>query len=539
MPATQILIIGAGPVGMVSALCLARAGIECVLIDRHTQRLTAPKAHAINPRSLEICERLGLNATHIRSLGASREDGGMVHFMDTLSSTCFGGLPYERQDDAALAHTPWPLVNIPQPVFEQCLEEALSSTPEVTFLRGVTAADIEEQDNQVIARLTGYEHAELSAEYIIAADGAGSRIRDALGIGMTGPEAIQHFMMIHFEADLRPLTQAHPGLLYFCLSPTAGGTFIGYQRDRTWVFMQAYNPATESRADFDEVTCQRLISRAAGVEGLKVSIKNVSPWAMSAQVADAYRADRIFLAGDAAHRFPPTGGLGLNTGIADAENIAWKLASILNQEASTSLLETYETERRPVAQINSQQSLSNSAKMMFLFGAVHGDNPDKAAQHYAAACADPQTLPEIAAAVELQRPHFNSFNLQIGYKYGAVVDVDQLDISKYVPAFEVGDFLPLTPLSDSPWLLGKLSPTCFSLLTGPVGHAWRTDCVTTLVENQDFHPKKPFWQQAQLTDSGALLIRPDGHIAARWDAVPTDPKHALTRAMAQCLGHNS
>ena len=120
----QVLIVGAGPVGMISALSLARAGIHSIIVERHRERRNAPKAHAINARTLEICERLGLSADKIRGTGASIEDGGLVHFVDTLSSTHFGCLPYERQDDGAREFTPWPLVNIAQPVFECFLQEA-------------------------------------------------------------------------------------------------------------------------------------------------------------------------------------------------------------------------------------------------------------------------------------------------------------------------------------------------------------------------------------------------------------------------------
>ncbi|MEM7098560.1 MAG: FAD-dependent monooxygenase [Pseudomonadota bacterium] len=534
---TQVLIIGAGPVGMISALCLANAGIDCILLDRHLNRLDAPKAHAINPRSLEICERLGLDADQIREQGASLKDGGMVHFMDTLSGACFGGLPYERQDDGALEFTPWPLVNIPQPIFEQRLEEAVSAHTGITLLRGITALQTHDDSQQVTVDVLGADFKYIQASYVIAADGAGSRIRDGLDIGMTGPEALQHFMMIHFEADLRNLTNLHPGLLYFCLSPDAQGTFIGYQRESTWVFMQSYDPANQSGDDFDEGTCKHLIRQAAGSDLPDLSIKNVSPWAMSAQVADRYRCGRVFLAGDAAHRFPPTGGLGLNTGIADAENLAWKLAHVLNRKADEHLLDSYESERRPIAQLNSQQSLTNSAKMLFLFAAVHGNEPANVSDHYAAACANPDEFPAIAEAVEIQRPHFDSFNLQIGYRYGVEVDAESLDISRYLPSFEPGNFLPLTKLEKSPWLLGKLSQHDFSLLTGPAGQAWRADVYTTLVEDEDFDPIRPFYEQAGLSQSGAILIRPDGHIVERWQSLPDHPQRAVNSAITNVLGN--
>ena len=538
MLSTQVLIIGAGPVGMISALSLAQSGVSCVLVDKRLERLDAPKAHAVNPRTLEICERLGVSADAIRASGASAADGGQVHFVDVLTGTCFGSLPYERQDDGAREFTPWPLVNIPQPKFEEFLSLRLTHSKGVSLLRGVSAVDLQEQDNGVVTTLSGgglAEPIELAASYVIAADGASSPTRERLGIGMTGPEALQSYMMIHFEADLSALTSDHPGLLYFCLSPKGSGVFIGYERNKTWVFMQSYDPASQGRDDFDDAKCQQLIEAAAGTSINDCRIKNVSPWTMSAQVADHYRKGRVFLAGDAAHRFPPTGGLGLNTGVADAENIAWKLSKVLNGQAQPSLLDSYEAERRPVAQINTHQSLTNSAKMMHLFSAVYGPDPAKTPEHYAAVCRDPGAHPSVAEAVEIQRPHFDSFNLQLGYRYGACVDPESIDISHYVPAFEPGDYLPLIRLTDGPWLLGQLPNNDFALVTGPDGASWANDKVAVFAEGADFEPTQPFFERAGLSPSGALLIRPDGHICARWQEAPADPSAAVRDSLSHAL----
>ena len=298
--------------------------------------------------------------------------------------------------------------------------------------------------------------------------------------------------------------------------------------------MQSYDPNTQRREDFTDAKCRTLIEAAAGAPIPDIRIRNVSPWTMSAQVADVYRKGRVFLAGDAAHRFPPTGGLGLNTGVADAENIAWKLAQVIKGQAPDHLLDTYEPERRSVALINSQQSLENSAKIMHVFGAVYGPSPDQTAEHYANACADP-TSPAIAQAVEIQRPHFDSFNLQLGYRYGASTEPGAIDISRYVPTFEVGDFLPLVKLADGPWLLGRLPNDRFSLITGPDKSPWINESVEVFGENIDFKPAASFYKRAGLQADGALLIRPDGHICARWEKSPDKPQDALTEQLTRAL----
>lgn len=523
---------------MISAISLAQSGISCVLIDKRLERSDAPKAHAVNPRTLEICDRLGISAEEIRASGSRIAEGGKVHFVDVLAGTCFGDLPYERQDDGAREFTPWPLVNIPQPRFEQFLSAHLNRCSGISLLRGAVASAVNEQDDGVVATLIGaglQTPVEIKADYVIAADGANSSTRDQLGIGMTGPEALQHNMMIHFEADLRSITSDHPGLLYFCMSPTARGAFIGYERAHTWVFMQSYDPNTQSREDFDDETCRGFVEAAAGTSIADLKIRNVSPWTMSAQVANSYRKGRVFLVGDAAHRFPPTGGLGLNTGIADAQNLTWKLAKVLEGHAGQGLLNTYEAERRPVAEINSQQSVANAAKLMHLFSAVYGLESSKTLEHYAAVCADPHAFPAVGEAVEIQRPHFDSFNLQLGYRYGHAVNPETLDISRYVPAFELGDYLPLVCLQDGGWLLGLLANDAFALVTGPAGESWANDLVTTFIEGVDFRPAKAYAERAGLQPNGALLLRPDGHICARWNEAPQDPSTEITQALARAL----
>ena len=139
------------------------------------------------------------------------------------------------------------------------------------------------------------------------------------------------------------------------------------------------------------------------------------------------------------------------------------------------------------------------------------------------------------AAIAIQRPHFDSFNLQLGYRYGEDVDPDDIDISRYVPRFEVGFFLPLVELQDRPWLMGMLPCHGFALITGPQGEAWHCDAVTVLSEARDFSPVEPFYSRAGLEPDGALLIRPDGHIAARWETAPSHPAAEVEERLMHLL----
>jgi len=436
-----VLIVGAGPVGQIAALMLSRQGISSVLIDRRSSTLMAPKAHAVNPRTLEICESLGVSADRIRALGASANDAGMVYFVATLTGIEFGALPYERQGLETLADTPYPLTNIPQPLFEAELTAAIAGDANVTFHRGIQCDDLQvsaDRVNATLRNLASGAVSEQSFDYVIAADGARSRTRQRLGITMAGPEVLQNYLMIHFTADLSHLTEARKGLLYFLFEPGVNGVLIAYDRAHTWVLMHPLKGADKDVTSYDDAQYQALIEQAVGCP-VSATVENVTPWSMSAQVAEQYRAGRVFLAGDAAHRFPPAGGLGLNTGIVDAQNLTWKLAAVLKGKAGAGLLDTYEQERQPVARTNSTQSLANSARLADLRLALMGSDRALAAQHYAAVAAAPADFPALARAVEAQRPHFDSFNLQLGYRYNssAIHNPSPVptapDVSRYQP----------------------------------------------------------------------------------------------------------
>ena len=529
----RVLIVGAGPVGQMAALLLSQHGIPSLLVDKRTTRLTAPKAHAVNARTLEICDSIGISASQLRELGSAANEGGMVRFVGTLTGPEFGSLPYERQDVGALESTPFPLSNIPQPLFEQVLARHVTEDPNIDYRLGTACTSLINQGAQVAAKLLdsrdkSRSHLQLF-DYAIAADGAGSSIRDSLDIEMEGPEALAHYLMIHFSADLRALTENRRGVLYFLFEPGVNGTFIAYDHSKTWVLMHPWQPGSEKLKDYTQARCAALIDKAVGQSLNGVTVENISPWTMTAQVAKAYRKERIFLAGDSAHRIPPAGGLGLNSGIGDVQNLSWKLAAVLNGLAGERLLDTYEVERQPIARINNEQSLNNAIKLFDLIVALHGDDPEKTGERYAAISKSPDDFPELAEAVKAQKPHFDSFDLQIGYRYNSLAIVDPPpipdvgDVSDYQPSWDAGAHFPhrwVTQDGETRSLHSLISPRTFTLLRGPKsaelsGHSK----VQQLLFGVDFEDVDDWEILTGLPASGALLIRPDGHIATRFKTV--------------------
>jgi 2,4-dichlorophenol 6-monooxygenase len=276
---------------------------------------------------------------------------------------------------------------------------------------------------------------------------------------------------------------------------------------------------------------------------------------MTAQVAERYADRRVFLVGDSAHRFPPTGGMGLNTGVQDAHNLVWKLAAVMAGEAPASLLDTYEVERRPVAQNNADQSLTNAMKMFEIFE-VLGFTEDvaEAAERMAATLAEAAGRERVKRAIDNQREHFDMFGLQLGFAYeeGALVSEGPApagaasSVSDYVPTSRPGARVPHAWVENDGRrvsMLDLLPYDSFVLITGPEDEAWaavartiETPLLRCLVAGRDFTDPERHWESVcEIGPSGALLVRPDQHVAWRAPEAVSDPAAALSAALDAAL----
>lgn len=535
---SDVIIVGGGPSGMIAALHLAKHGLTSHIVERRETILQAPRAHAVNGKTIEICSSAGISADEIYAAGMPASRGGMVNFWSTLSGTYLGGLPYERQDQAVLDLVSYRLVNISQPQFEAILARHVEANDMITLSRGVTAGEFVENDDGITLAIEGGEIDRLRADYLIAADGAGSSLRRQMGIDMEGPDALQHFITVHFHADLSQLIGDKPGILHWIMEPSASGTLISYDDGQNWVLMHGCPPGQENPKLYDEARCLALINAALGRDDIEVAMKNVSPWVMTAQVAAHYRQGRAFLMGDAAHRFPPAGGLGLNTGMGDAQNLAWKLAMVKKGMADDCLLDSYGSERKAVAETNSAQSMENTMRMFELVGFLLGPEPENMQAHFDAICSDAANSSELAAAIRAQKPHFDSLRLQVGYSYGDYDDTG-LGIDDYRPLFRIGDIVPhhRTVINGADISLTEyLQGTQFTLLVNrhhqsPKGEIAQ---LNMLHDGTDFTGDWSARLKEYDADLAALLVRPDGHIAAHFCAADLSQNN-VARALEKNL----
>ncbi len=533
---TPVLIVGAGPAGLTSALLLSRLGIASRVVERRASPQPAPAAHVVNARTFEIFRAGGVDMQAIAAACQDPADAGHVRWVTTLAGEELGCLPFERQGDDVLALTPTPLRSLSQHRLEPILLDAVRRRPDVDVAYGHEWQAAEHDGAGVTSRIVGHggRSYELRSRWLVAADGAASPVRRSLGIVPIGPDRLQSFVMIHIEAALRPLVGRRPAVIYWTTAPDAVGAFVAHAIDSTWVYMHPWDPDRESAADYTDAVCSAIVRRAMGTDAIPFSVRTVRTWTMTAQVVERYRAGRAFLVGDAAHRFPPTGGLGLNTGVQDAHNLMWKLAAVEAGWADEAVLESYGAERRPIAQRNADVSLANALRLGEVYQALASGE-----------------RAQIAAAIANQAEHFDMLGLQLGFRYAAG-DVAAAD-GRREPESSVREYIPsATPGARVPhaWVrragirlssLDLLPYDRFTLITGPAGRAWAAALDTTvplacLTIGSDVVDDDGRWMALLgIEPTGAVLVRPDQHVAWRARRGVADPARAIARVLARLL----
>jgi putative polyketide hydroxylase len=345
-----VVIVGAGPAGLVTAVTLARNGIASLLVERNPGLSPLPRATAVSTRTMELLRSWGLEAEvragqlDITAVGAWAAE--------TMASPDGTLMPLGHPDlEQAAAASPTRLAAVPQDHWEPVLLRHLETLglAEVRFGTELVAFD-QDADGVTVElrdRATG-EPRTVRAGYLVGADGAHSRVRSLLGIAMDGPDHLNEQLTTLFEAPLDDVVgERHYGI-YFIQHPEAGGVFVPNGAGDRWLYGREWDPAQQRLEDYTDARLAGLIRTAAGVPDLPVRVVAKGTFSFAAQVAGRYREGRAFLVGDAAQRMTPRGGMGMNTAVAEGHDLAWKLAWVLGGWAGPDLLDTYEAEWRPV-----------------------------------------------------------------------------------------------------------------------------------------------------------------------------------------------
>ncbi len=521
-----VLIAGGGLVGLSAAAFLARQGVRSLTIERLAASSPLPRAAFFHMRTLEMFRGLGIEETVRRESAKEFVPEGAIVAMESLAGRKLADI-IPNLNDGVEVLSPCRRLFLNQPTLEPILRDCARAAG-ATIVQGAEIVDVR-QDSTGVAltvRDTNRDRTrEVHGDYLIAADGAHSKIRAALGIEYEGRGAFSNSLTIYFTADLSPYVGDRAWSLIYVNNPTLHG-FFRLNRAATSGFLGVNvvgdpridpDAAVNAAADVSEARLIELVRAGAGRRDLAVRIDGYSRWRATASVARRLSQGRVFLAGDAAHLMPPNGGFGGNTGIHDVHNLAWKLALLLKGHAGPQILATYETERRPVALFTVEQAFSR----------------------YVA-----RTAPWLAARVEPE-PLVDDLHIELGYLYGSPPAVHA---DPHTTRGERGARAPHLWLARRGERLSTIDlGGRYVLLAGPAGAAWTAaaekarnafgvlplDAYRIGLDLEDLEDR--FASAYGISDAGATLVRPDGFVAAKWPGPVADPDTALRAALSASL----
>lgn len=545
---TPVLIVGGGIVGLSASLFLAHHSIPCILIERHAGTSIHPRARSVNARTMELYRSVAISEA-IREAGASLGPS-MGMYSGTSLQEIIGPKPRSEKrgkfplqglfEKIGPEWGQWGTQDVIEPVLLKAARE-----------RGVDARfhteciNISQTEGNVTATLKNRSNNTtytINSDYVIAADGANSPMREQLGVNRSGQGALGNFLNILFNCDLTDFVKNREFSICLIDRTEATGFFTAIDNHERWVFHLFYEPDKGQKPeDFPPEKCEELLKIVMGMPDAKIDIKSILPWQASVRVAEKFQIGRVFLAGDAAHQMPPYAGQGANSGISDVHNLAWKLAAVLKRQAQPSLLGTYETERYPV---------------------------DVFAAEASGAAADERGLMDLRKNLRniiglVKRLHIMS---GFGYIYSSRAVVEESTwplggvswMAWSMPSVCLG--LDGRPGSRVPhaWVEkeGKRISTLdlvgkgFVVLVGSGGQSW-VDAVQRAnekiggvevpafsigPEGDLIDAKREFEVAAGISSTGALLVRPDGFVAWRERRIPVDCQQRFEEVMRQLLG---
>lgn len=514
--ATQVLVAGGGPVGLAAAVELGRRGIRCVVVEpRVAVSRARPRCKTVNVRTMEHLRRWGI-ATRLRETAPLPVSWSQdIVFCTTLQghelSRFTGVLGLAPEGDR------FPEVGqqAPQYVLEELLRTVVGELEACTLLTGLRVEDVEQDAEAATVTVVdgAGDRAAISAEYVLGCDGARSAVREAIGSAYVGEHALRPNLGMMFHAPgLSDRVRHGPAVQYWTVNPVAPALMGPIDRHGTW-WIIAFGVERE-RGERD---ARRIIDGAAGAP-VEADVLSHDPWTARMQLVDRARAGRVFLAGDAAHLNPPFGGHGLNTGIGDAVDLGWKLAAVVDGWGGPALLDSYETERRPVQMRVIEAAEANNRVLATELLADNLDDDDAAGEHA-------RRLAH-ARIQETKHAEFHALDLVLDIAYDSPVVADG-----------AGGRLPHAWLERDRSLYDVLGDG-MTLLVLDGEAADGADAVARSARAQGVPLDVVDLRDRGLRDrQGArlVLVRPDQHVAWRGDRPPGDVDALVDRVRGASL----
>jgi 2-polyprenyl-6-methoxyphenol hydroxylase-like FAD-dependent oxidoreductase len=513
---TPVLIVGGSLVGLCAAVFLNWRGVPTVVVERHAASSPHPRAIGYTTRTLELFRAVGIELPAGRTGGPPRRAR-----VESLAGTWYEEYPWTPGNGRPRAdYSPVAGIAIAQDRLEPILRErAIALGADLrpsTELAGFTQGS---DGVTATLRERGGREYRLCTPYLVAADGARSSVREALGIGRSGQGVLSVQRSILFRAPLQDYLER--GIVQFEIEQPDLKAFLTTYSDGRWVLMLGDD------IDRDEDEQRRLVRQAIGRSDVPIELLTTGRWELAAMIADRFSYGHVFLAGDAAHQLPPNrGGFGANTGIDDVHNLSWKLATVLAGQSTPQLLDTYDAERRPIAWLRHEQIFARADYKAYIDTAASAapiidEDAMELGQLYRSAAilgadnglARAQRPDQWAGQPGTRAPHLR---LRAGDG-----DVSILDL------FQRGWVL----LSPEQWWAAAVDRAIDELSID----------VTFVHVGSDAAPLDllAFYAAYGVEADGATLIRPDGYIAWRATTAPVDPAAALTTALSTLLGRRA
>ena len=579
---TDVLIIGTGPAGSATAALLSSYGVENVVVNRYRWLANTPRAHITNQRTMEVLRDLGPEVEQEAMKHATHQElmGNNVFCLSLAGEELGRMQSWGTSPESKARHlraSPCEMNDLPQTFMEPILfttackrgTQARMSTEYLSHVQDADGVTTTCRD-----RLTGKEIT-IRSKYLVGADGGNSLVAEHAGLPFEGKMGVGGSMNILFRADLSQYVAHRPSVLYWVMQPGAdvGGIGMGLVRMvrpwNEWLIVWGYDinqPAPEVTPEFATSVARQLV----GVPDLEIELLGANTWTVNNCFATHMQKDRVFIMGDAAHRHPPSNGLGSNTSIQDGFNLAWKLAAVLKGQATPKLLDSYSTERAPVARqivTRANQSIAEFGPIFEALGMDGGVDHDRIERSMAARCdateAGEKQRAALRKAIDFKVYEFDCHGVEMNHRYasGAVVadgetpPAPNSDMELYYqPTTYPGARLPHAWVYDRKGARHSTLDLCgrgqFTLITGIGGAAWRAAAeaagaalglsirTVTIGPRADFEDHVGDWDKVrEIGDGGCVLVRPDQHVAFRSMGPQAGAETALLGALRRILGH--